>query len=59
MGDIFFPTQWAQALLGAHRSRAAYTELCRFLEEHQDYNNLLRNKILYSAYSLSWSYKRH
>jgi aminopeptidase N len=58
-GDIFFPTQWAQALLGAHRSRAAYYELNRFLNDRTDYNHLLRNKILYTAYSLTWSYKRH
>ncbi len=51
-GDIFFPTNWSVALLGAHRSKEALDELDRFLESHPDYPGLLRNKILYAAYPL-------
>ena len=51
-GDIFFPTNWSVALLGAHRSREALDALDRFLESHPDYPGLLRNKILYAAFPL-------
>lgn len=48
-GDIFFPRNWAGALLGDHDSPAAYAEVLRFLNEHPDYPSLLRNKILQAA----------
>lgn len=51
-GDIFFPTNWSVALLGAHRSREALDALDGFLASHPDYPQLLRNKILYAAYPL-------
>ncbi len=52
-GDIFFPRNWAGALLGNHRSTEAYDELRRWLEENADYPQLLRNKILQAAHPLS------
>lgn len=51
-GDIFFPKNWASALLGNHLSRPAYEEVVRFLDGHPDYSPLLKNKILQAAYSL-------
>lgn len=51
-GDIFFPANWAKALLLQHRSEAAYREVKAFLEAHPDYPPLLRNKILQAAYPL-------
>lgn len=52
-GDIFFPRNWAGALLGSHRSREAYDELQRWLNDNSDYPPLLRNKILQAAHPLS------
>lgn len=51
-GDIFFPRNWAGALLGGHRSREAWQEVRTFLENRPDYPQLLRNKILQAAYPL-------
>ena len=51
-GDIFFPKNWASALLGNHLSRPVYEEVVRFLDGHPDYSPLLKNKILQAAYSL-------
>ncbi len=48
-GDIFFPADWASALLSQHRSEAAYREVKRFLDERPDYPVLLKNKILQAA----------
>ena len=48
-GDIFFPRNWAGALLGGHTSDEAKTEVERFLCDHSDLNQLLRNKILQAA----------
>lgn len=53
-GDIFFPSQWTRMLLSSHRSPAARAALIRFLAERPDYPQLLRNKILQSAYPLTW-----
>lgn len=50
-GDIFFPKNWAAALLGNHLSSSAYEEVVRFLNERPDYSPLLKNKILQAAYS--------
>jgi aminopeptidase N len=55
-GDIFFPAKWAQTLLGSHRSVEARNALNRFLQKHGDYPILLKNKILQSAYPLTFSY---
>ena len=51
-GDIFFPRNWAGALLGGHRSKQAYDILQGFLAENPDYPQLMRNKILQAAYPL-------
>lgn len=51
-GDIFFPRNWAGALLAGHRSKEAYDILQRFLDENPDYPQLMRNKILQAAYPL-------
>ena len=48
-GDIFFPRNWAGALLGGHTSDKAKAEVERFLCDHSDLNQLLRNKILQAA----------
>jgi aminopeptidase N len=48
-GDIFFPRNWAGALLGGHTSDKAKAEVQRFLDAHPDYPHLLRNKILQAA----------
>ena len=48
-GDIFFPRNWAGALLGGHTSDEAKAEVERFLSYHSDLHNLLRNKILQAA----------
>ena len=45
-GDIFFPSNWLSALLGAHHSTEAKQEVERFLENNPDYPQLLKNKIL-------------
>lgn len=51
-GDIFFPKNWAAALLGNHLSPSAYEEVVRFLNERPGYSPLLKNKILQAAYPL-------
>ncbi len=51
-GDIFFPASWCRALLGGHRSPAAYKALQSFLADNPDYPQLLKNKILLNSYSL-------
>jgi aminopeptidase N len=48
-GDIFFPRNWAGALLGGHTSDEAKAEVERFLNDHPDLNQLLCNKILQAA----------
>lgn len=51
-GDIFFPSNWAKVLLRGHHSKEAYDEVERFLNNHPDYPQLLKNKVLQAAYSL-------
>lgn len=55
-GDIFFPRNWAAALLKSHRSEAAFREVETFLKAHPDYSPLLKNKILQAAYPLYRKY---
>lgn len=52
-GDIFFPAGWCRSLLGNHRSVSARQELDRFMSAHPDMKQLLANKILNGAYSLT------
>ncbi len=51
-GDIFFPGNWCYNLLCNHRSREAHEAVEMFLQSHQDYPQLLLNKILYAKYLL-------
>ncbi|MBQ0061356.1 MAG: hypothetical protein KBT15_06250 [Bacteroidales bacterium] len=51
-GDIFFPGRWCSAVLGNHRSAAAYQEVKHFLQAHPDYLPLRVNKILLGSYAL-------
>ena len=51
-GDIFFPKNWASALLRNHKSKEAYQEVQAFFEAHPDYSPLLKNKILQAAWPL-------
>jgi len=51
-GDIFFPKNWASALLRNHKSKEAYQEVQAFFEAHPGYSPLLKNKILQAAWPL-------
>ena len=51
-GDIFFPKNWASALLRNHKSKEAYQEVQAFFEAHPRYSPLLKNKILQAAWPL-------
>ncbi|MBR4923620.1 MAG: aminopeptidase, partial [Bacteroidaceae bacterium] len=51
-GDIFFPKNWASALLRNHNSKEAYREVQAFFEAHPQYPSLLKNKILQAAWLL-------
>ncbi len=55
-GDIFFPSNWAYALLGGHACETAYGELEKFLAEHPKFPALLKNKVLQEAFPLQWSH---
>jgi len=51
-GDIFFPTNWTFALLSGHRMKQAYQEVVRFLKDHPNYPEKLKNKIMEASYPL-------
>lgn len=51
-GDIFFPKNWAVALLSGHRSRDARNQVNAFFTNHPDYPLFLKNKILQAAFVL-------
>lgn len=51
-GDIFFPKNWASALLRNHKSKEAYQEVQAFFEAHPGYSPLLKNKVLQAAWPL-------
>lgn len=55
-GDIFFPSNWAYALLGGHSGEEAYGELEKFLAEHPKFPALLKNKVLQEAFPLQWAH---
>ncbi len=44
-GDIFFPANWSASLLGSYRSKEAAAQVARFMEENQNMNPLLLNKV--------------
>ena len=45
-GDIFFPANWLQAGLSGHNGKDVYTTLLQFLDNHPNYPNNLKLKIL-------------
>ena len=51
-GDIFFPGYWVNALLGGHRSLEAKEIVERFVNDHPDYPQKLKNKLLEAAFGL-------
>lgn len=51
-GDIFFPRNWAGALLARRTDRAAYGEVSTFLNDNPDFPTMLRSKVLQAAYPL-------
>ena len=48
-GDIFFPKQWVAATLRGHNSPEADAIVEQFLNDHPDYPELLKNKVLQVA----------
>ncbi|MBU1013232.1 MAG: ERAP1-like C-terminal domain-containing protein [Bacteroidetes bacterium] len=48
-GDIFFPKQWLDAVLGGYQSKKAADIVNEFLQDHPDYPENLKAKILQSA----------
>lgn len=51
-GDIFFPYGWSYTLLADFRSKEAYDMIEEFLAAHDDYPQLLKNKILAAKYNV-------
>ena len=48
-GDIFFPSSWLQATLGAYQSPSAARTVRDFLQAHPGYNPQLKAKLLQAA----------
>ena len=48
--DIFFPTNWLQAILGSHKSTEARLIVEKFISSNPDYPEHLRNKIFEAAW---------
>ena len=48
-GDIFFPGQWVNSILGGHNSEDAYVEVISFLSNNPDFPADLKLKVLQSA----------
>lgn len=51
-GDIFFPKQWLNACFQGHNSKEAGKITQRFLEQHPDYPESLKQKTLQSAHEI-------
>ena len=51
-GDIFFPLDWCEALLGSHRSMEAAQLVRQFIDRQPNYPIPLRNKLLQAAYTV-------
>ncbi|SIN64947.1 M1 family metallopeptidase [Algoriphagus halophilus] len=45
-GDIFFPKRWISSTVGQYTSEQAANDVKNFLNEHPDFNPILKNKIL-------------
>ena len=56
-GDIFFPTNWLNALLSQHQSREAYQEIETFFAENPGYCPMLTSKIKQQADHFKWTKK--
>jgi len=56
-GDIFFPLDWCEALLGGHHSAEARKEVIHFEESHTHWATSLLNKLRQAAYRLKNSSK--
>ena len=50
--DIFFPTNWLQAILGSHKSTEARLIVEKFISSNPDYPEHLRNKTFEAAWML-------
>ena len=50
--DIFFPTNWLQAMLGSHKSKEARLIVEKFISSNPNYPEYLRNKIFEAAWIL-------
>ena len=48
-GDIFFPKQWLDAIMGGYNSEEAVEIIHQFLQTNPDYPENLKGKILQSA----------
>ena len=51
-GDIFFPANWLNALLAAHKSKEAKRLVEEFIGSHPGYPQALKNKIMEAAYGV-------
>ncbi len=51
-GDIFFPTNWLNALFEGHKSHEAQTLVRSFIANHPNYDEPLMNKLKEAAYFL-------
>lgn len=56
-GDIFFPKRWLASSIGNYSSKEASEILTNFLEDHPDYNPILRNKLLQTTDNLTRAQK--
>lgn len=51
-GDIFFPLDWCNALLGGHKTKESKAEVERFMKDNPNYPTSLKNKLLQAAFML-------
>lgn len=56
-GDIFFPKRWLNATIGRYQSQAAMDLVEQFLEEHPQYNPVLKSKLLQATDDL-WRFRQ-
>jgi aminopeptidase N len=50
--DIFFPTNWLQAMLGSHKSKEARLIVEKFIISNPNFPEHLRNKIFEAAWTI-------
>ncbi|MFT4202277.1 MAG: M1 family aminopeptidase [Chitinophagaceae bacterium] len=51
-GDIFFPDNWLRASFSYYQNAKAFEVVKAFIEQHTDYNAVLKNKILQATDNL-------